>query len=103
MDYKRKYEIQLKTIERLEQDLERLKLENSELKTIIKNGEEKQELIDKYLKDLSEQIDDAKNLKSDIEKSVNDMNSMKKEYRSKLKSFLKFIRFNALSIKMKGY
>lgn len=103
MDYKRKYEIQMKINKDLESQIERLKNENAELLKEISDNKTKMEMVKEHESQLKSEIDDAKKLRDELTKSVAEMRSMKKEYRGKLKSFLGFIKFNSIAIKLKGY
>lgn len=103
MDYKRKYEIQKKITERLESEIDDLKKDKTELESKISLNESKMEIVEQYIKTLEEEISKAKDLKAELTKSVDEMRTMKRDYKSRLKSFLRFIGFNSISNKMKGY
>lgn len=96
MDYKRKYETQMRINNHLKQEMENLRLsmgeitdERDALLSKVQKYQIQLEVLENYQKELKEEIDKAKEIQQQYITSMKDAKSVCKKYKGKMKSFLK--------------
>ena len=96
MDYKRKYETQMKINNNLKQEMDNLRLsigeitdERDALLSKVQKYQIQLEVLENYQKELKEEIDKAREIQQQYITSMKDAKSICKKYTRKMKSFFK--------------